>query len=188
MEKIIPNGTKVLIYKYIREWGPNQDDENYIVGTIQSSKTSDDLSTHGSPYYVQIYEVLGTDGKKYIGTYGTGLIGNSFFRTIQDHINFLKRKISRNNESILELQEKNNEYKNQISLLVGTNIEDQHFDVLAVPCSRAFVVSADKAEEFKNQTTSPKDSAFVRDLAEKFRVNNLVEEGPVLKKNRKPNR
>ena len=79
MEKIIPNGTEVLIFKYIREWGPNQDDENYTVGTIQSSKTSDDLSVHGSPYYVQIYEVLGTDGKKYIGTYGTGLIGNSFF-------------------------------------------------------------------------------------------------------------
>ena len=27
-----------------------------------------------------------------------------------------------------------------------------------------------------------------RDLAEKYRVNNLVEEGPVLKKTRKPNR
>ena len=31
MEKIIPNGTEVLIFKYIREWGPNQDDENYII-------------------------------------------------------------------------------------------------------------------------------------------------------------
>ena len=54
-------------------------------------------------------------------------------------------------------------------------VEKQKFDVLAVPCRRPFVVAADKAEEFKNQTTSPEDSAFVRDLAEKFRVNNLIE-------------
>lgn len=66
-------------------------------------------------------------------------------------------------------------------------VEKQKFDVLAVPCSRPFVVASDKAEEFKKQTTSPEDSAFVRDLAEKFRVNNLVEQGPVLKKTRKPN-
>lgn len=63
----------------------------------------------------------------------------------------------------------------------------QRFDVLAVPCRRPFVVAADKAEEFKNLTTSPEDSAFVRELAEKFRVNNLVEEeGPVLKKTKSP--
>ena len=68
------------------------------------------------------------------------------------------------------------------------NSKSQKFDVLAVPSSRPFVVSADKAEEFKNQTTSPEDSAFVRDLAEKFRVNNLVEEGPVLKKTKKNNK
>lgn len=59
--KIIPNGTEVLIYKYVREWN-KQDDENYIVGIVQSSKTSDDLSYHGSPWYEQIYEVLGEDG------------------------------------------------------------------------------------------------------------------------------
>lgn len=66
--------------------------------------------------------------------------------------------------------------------------EKQKFAVLAAPCSRPFAVAADKAEEFKNQTNSPEDSAFVKDLAEKFRSNNLVEEGPVLKKTRKTNR
>lgn len=34
--EIIPNGTEVLIFKYIREWN-KQDEENYIVGTIQTS-------------------------------------------------------------------------------------------------------------------------------------------------------
>lgn len=57
--------------------------------------------------------------------------------------------------------------------------EKQKFDVLAVPCRRPFVVVAEKAKEFKNQTTNLEDSAFVRKSAEKESV---------LKKTRKPNR
>lgn len=129
MEKIIPNGTEVLIFKYIREWGVNQDDEHYILGVVQSSKKSDDLSHHGSPLYEQIYEVLGQDGNKYIGTYNRGLIGDSFFRTREDHIETLKGKISNNNEKILIMQEKNIEYNNQINLLITgckpINLENQ---------------------------------------------------------------
>lgn len=64
--------------------------------------------------------------------------------------------------------------------------EKQKFVVLAVPRNKPFVVAAEKAEEFKNQTNSPEDRAFVKELAETFRVNNLVEEGPVLKKVKKP--
>lgn len=114
---IIPNGTEVLIFKYIREWGPNQDDENYIIGTVHSSKTSDDLSYHGSTWYEQIYEVLGEDGKRYIGTYGSGLIGNSFFRTKEDHISVLKRRINNNEQEILKLKEKNDRYFRKIITL-----------------------------------------------------------------------
>lgn len=116
---ILPNGTEVLIFKYIREWGPNQDDENYIIGTVQSSKTSDDLSYHGSPWYEQIYEVLGEDGNLYIGTYGRGLIGNSFFRTKEDHISVLMRRINNNEQEISKLKEKNNIYVREIN-----NLED----------------------------------------------------------------
>ena len=83
---IIPNGTEVLIFKYFRERGPYQDDENYIYGIIKSSKTSDDLSYHVTSWYEQIYEVLGEDGKRYVGTYGRGLIGNSFIMTKEDYI------------------------------------------------------------------------------------------------------
>lgn len=112
---IIPNGTEVLIFKYIREFGPYQDDENYIHGIIKSSKTSDDLSYHGSSWYEQIYEVLGEDGKIYIGTYGRGLIGNSFFRTKEDHIKILKCKISDNMKKIINLKEKNDNYIQEIN-------------------------------------------------------------------------
>ena len=64
----------------------------------------------------------------------------------------------------------------------------QTFDVMSDPRRRPFVVALEKAEEFKNSRNTPEEIAFVRELAEKFRVNNLVEEGPVLKKTRKPNR
>ena len=115
--KIIPNGTEVFIFKYIRAWGSDQDDEKYIIGTIQSSKTSDDLSYHGSPWYEQIYEVIGEDGKQYIGTYGRGVIGNSFFRTKEDHISVLKHRINENEQEILKLKEKNNKYLDRIIIL-----------------------------------------------------------------------
>ena len=114
--KIIPNGTEVLIYKYVREWN-KQDDENYIVGIVQSSKTSDDLSYHGSPWYEQIYEVLGEDGNIQRGNYGSGWIGNSFFRTKKDHISILKSRITNNQQEILKLQEKNDRYFREISKL-----------------------------------------------------------------------
>ncbi len=114
---IIPNGTEVLIFKYFREWGTDQNDENYILGTIQSSKQSDDLSYHGSPWYEQIYEILGEDGYKYIGNYGRGLIGNCFIRTKEEHIEVLKYKIQRNEEEISKYKEKNDKYFNKIIAL-----------------------------------------------------------------------
>lgn len=111
---IIPNGTELLIFKYVRKWGPNQNDENYIIGTVQSSKISDDLSCHGSPWYEQIYEVLGEDGNIYIGTYGRGIIGNSFFRTKEDQISILRNRITNNEQEMLKFKEKNDIYFKQI--------------------------------------------------------------------------
>ena len=57
-EKLLPNGTEVFIFKYIREWGLNQDNENYIRGTIQNSKLTGDLSNHGSIWEKYFYTVL----------------------------------------------------------------------------------------------------------------------------------
>lgn len=117
--KLIPNGTEVLIFKYIREWGPNQNEISYITGVVQSSELSDDLSCHGSLWTEYIYNVLGIDGKTYIGTYGSGLIGNSFFRTKEDQIKYLMRKINDNNQNITNLEEENNSYFNEISIIQG---------------------------------------------------------------------
>ena len=64
----------------------------------------------------------------------------------------------------------------------------QTFDVMAVPCDRAFVVSPDKTEVFLCVKPNPEIRQQQKEMAETFRRNNLVEEGPVLKKTRKPNK
>ena len=66
--------------------------------------------------------------------------------------------------------------------------EERQFDILAVPCDRAFVVSQEKAEEFKNLKLDPAVRQQMEEMAERFRVNNLTEEGPVLRKTRKLNK
>lgn len=63
--------------------------------------------------------------------------------------------------------------------------EAQHFDVLAVPCSRAFVVARDKKEDFLAQKADPKVIAEIEATASKLNINNLTEKGPVLVKKRR---
>ena len=77
-------------------------------------------------------------------------------------------------------------YLVELKKIESINEDKQTFDVISVPRKRPFVVSSEKAEEFKNSRNTPEESAFVRELAETFRKNNLVEKGHVLKKIRKP--
>lgn len=115
--KIIPNGTEVII--------PYKEDEEYITGVIESSEMSDDLSYHGSAYYEQIYKVFGDNGKIFVCTHGMGVACNCYFRTKEEHISFLKCKITQNEQKIKELEEKNNNYLNKIKELEG-NLEQQN--------------------------------------------------------------
>ena len=66
--------------------------------------------------------------------------------------------------------------------------EKQKFDVLAVTCDRTFVVSPDKTEAFLNVKQNPEIRRQQEEMVKRLNINNLVEEGPVLKKTRKPNR
>lgn len=61
----------------------------------------------------------------------------------------------------------------------------KHITMLAVPCSRAFVVAPEKVQEFKNHKPNPDVIKKNQEMAKKFKVNNLVEKGLVLKKTRK---
>lgn len=62
-----------------------------------------------------------------------------------------------------------------------SNNDKQQFEVYAVPYRRPFVVSRDKVEDFKNQKPNPETRKQIEELAERFKVNNLVE-GPVLQR------
>ena len=117
MNNKITEGMEVLIFRYIPEWGYNQDNEHYIIGTVLKKEKYDDVSCHDNSWQKQVYTVLGEDGEVYIGNYGMGLVGNSFFRTREDQINFLRRNIAINNANIFILQHRNSEYNKQIDLL-----------------------------------------------------------------------
>ena len=117
MNNKITEGMEVLIFRYIPEWGYNQDNEHYIIGTVLKKEKYDDVSCHDNSWQKQVYIVLGEDGEVYIGNYGMGLVGNSFFRTREDQIKFLRRNIAINNANIFILQHRNSEYNKQIDLL-----------------------------------------------------------------------
>lgn len=82
----------------------------------------------------------------------------------------------------------NKEYDNVNTIKNKLNEDKQTFDVMAVPCDRVFVVSPDKTEAFLSVKPNPEIRQQQKEMAETFRINNLVEEGPVLKKTRKPNK
>lgn len=64
-------------------------------------------------------------------------------------------------------------------------IDEQHFDVLAVSCNKAFIVARDKKDEFLAQKTDPNVIAQMRANASKLNVTNATEKGPVLVKTRR---
>ena len=64
-------------------------------------------------------------------------------------------------------------YLVELKKIESINEDKQTFDVMSVPRKRPFVVSSEKAEEFKNSRNTPEESAFVRELAETFRKNNF---------------
>lgn len=107
MEKIIPNGTKVLIFEYNATLGVYQNENKFIKGTVCDSETVEEQTMHGSPWCVTVYKVLGEDGKCYIGNYDSRISGKHYFRTIEDHIVHLTKQIKNNCAKINQLNNKN---------------------------------------------------------------------------------
>lgn len=105
MEKNVPIGTEVLIFRYNPSLGLNQDEGKYIIGRIESSAIMKESTMHESPWDTRLYTVLGEDNKIYYGTYDTGK--GYYFRSIEDHINHIRNKIKSNNEKISKLNEEN---------------------------------------------------------------------------------
>ena len=107
MDKNVPIGTEVLIFRYNPSLGPNQDEERFIRGRIESSEIIEESTMHGSPWDIRFFKVLGEDNKTYYGTYDRGLRGQHYFRSVEDHINLIRNKIKSNNEEISKLNEDN---------------------------------------------------------------------------------
>ena len=72
--------------------------------------------------------------------------------------------------------------KNKTNLEI---INKENFNVIAVPCDRAFVVVPEQTKEIKNQTNNKENNEQISQMAETFKRNNLINEGSVLKKTRK---
>ena len=115
----VPNGTEVLIFDYISEWGTDQNYDRYIKGKIIKCELSDDLSYHGSSWHVYNYTVLGEDGREYFGNYGSPVLGGHFFLTKEGLIKVFKNKMAWNQRNIDKLVKENEEYEKKILKLEG---------------------------------------------------------------------
>ena len=163
MQEIIPNGTEVLIFCNLQIGIPTRKDElNYIKGKIVSSELSDDLSYHGSPWYEQIYTVIGEDGNTYMATQNIANYGVFFIRTISDYIKRINYFIEKNNDEINKLNKENEELNEKLHSLIkqenktSTYIPSNDSENIAKLLEN-FKYSPSKTDEVlsKYQTTGP---------------------------------
>ena len=117
MENKLNVGDEVLVFKYIPSWGVKQDYKNYLIGKVVSCELSDDISYHGSAQYVTNYTVVDDDGKKHYGNYLTPHLGDSFFMTKEDYIDYLERKLMSNNCDIRLIEVENTRIKTLLRFL-----------------------------------------------------------------------
>ena len=108
-------GDEVLIFDNVRTVKKNI--EPFVRGKVFEIYKSDDLSYHGSPWYVELYKVRGEDGYTYSGSYNYSSLGTSYFLTEEDYIKFLYNKINANHELIKTLNESNEEMLDLINSL-----------------------------------------------------------------------
>lgn len=109
MDKIIQNGTEVLIFYDFKGLGRGSNERDFVKGVVVSSRESNDLSYHGSAWYEQIYNVVDENGRNYEATYGNAYVGSFFIRTIEHHMAMIKSRISDNSEEICALNKENDE-------------------------------------------------------------------------------
>lgn len=122
MKDIINNGEEVLIFQGKEDL--TKDYINFIRGIVISSYESDDLSYHGSSWYLQIYKVLGEDGKTYTCTYGSyyKFVASHFIKTYPDYLKYIDRIIENNNNKIQELEDYNNQLLNIKNSFINSKI------------------------------------------------------------------
>jgi hypothetical protein len=106
-ERKLNIGDEVLIFSAIYD-NPNYKDvikKPFQKGKVKDISLSDDLSYHGSPWYVNVYTVIGEDEKPYVGTYKNCDAGSVSYLTEEDYVSYLDNQIDYNIQKIRDLRE-----------------------------------------------------------------------------------
>lgn len=151
MKKIIPNGTEVLIFFDSKNCSNNDVEKSFIKGVVISSKMSEDLSCHGSPWYEQIYTVKGENDNIYEATYLISAFEEFYIRTIEDYINYLNYKIKENHKKIINIEKENQELVGIIESFIP-RLNESH-EVSVAPLSSDSEYIAKLVESFKFDPT-----------------------------------
>ena len=119
MKKELNIGDEVFIFDSIYDNPNYQFDMKKPLekGTVIEKSLSGDLSYHGSPWYVNVYDVLGDNGKKYVGTYNHCYAGSVSLLTVEDYVDYLDYQVDLNIEKEREIREQSKrimDYKKQI--------------------------------------------------------------------------
>ena len=130
MDKIIPNGKRVLIYNYDPKNGNEKKANTVNMGIIMDSELSEpynfeelpwyeriNTDENQGPFFFRLYKVLGDDGKEYYGAYNCGITGDSFFITLEDRINEIKEILKEKNELIQKLELEKQMYTYELNQL-----------------------------------------------------------------------
>lgn len=111
LNRALAEGNEIFIFNKIYE-GNIENDAHVIKGIIKRQIYSPDLFVHASPNCSATYEVLGEDGKMYYGNYGRSFVGDSFFLTKKDYIEYLYNEIVNNITKIKEIEMINTKINN----------------------------------------------------------------------------
>ena len=103
MEKIIENGTEVLLFQNGDEV---QIPKNYsfIRGIVINSEQKEYDCMHGSPLIKQIYTVQDENGKIYYPVYKNAVNG-FYIRTIEEELNYVREIIPKEIQKLKKLEE-----------------------------------------------------------------------------------
>ena len=101
---------------------------------------SEDISDRAWPEHVTIYTVRDETGEEYTATYGTFVLGVSYYaiRTVEDHVERIKLKIKDNEKIIENTQKENNLLLEKMKELLGeeTSSTEQKPSDLGFQCPK----------------------------------------------------
>ena len=126
MDKIIPNGEEVLLFRESQDiHHRNVNKTKYIKGVVVSSKDSENLSYHGSEWYERIYTIIDDEGKSYEATHNIAYIGPFYIRTMKEHIVNLREAIQDNYDKMRELYADNEIISKSLEELISLEMEEE---------------------------------------------------------------